>query len=189
MCSLSCHCVCCSVILSNSWGRLNIDMSSYQYRDPHVKDKTVSPVLSLIWESPYLGKTVFILRRGPGLLDSQDLLWYNPIWHTVLQWQVIHIKFWTFTKILHFSPQWQVLRSIAGLHIKACLGHVDLVSGHTNFCGYVPDWASDFSVRACNYFPSSIHKLYKACTNIGLARKKFCRAHKFSEPRACKPNA
>ena len=40
-------------------------MSSYQYRDFHVKDKTVSPtVLSLTWESPYLGKTVFILRRG-----------------------------------------------------------------------------------------------------------------------------
>ena len=49
--------------------RLNIKMSSYQYRDPHVKDKTVSPtVLSLTWESPYLGKTVFILRRGPGVL-------------------------------------------------------------------------------------------------------------------------
>ena len=47
-------------------GRLNIKMSSYQYRDSHVKDKTVSPtVLSLTWESPYLGKTVFILRRGP----------------------------------------------------------------------------------------------------------------------------
>ena len=47
-------------------GRLNIKMSSYQYRDPHVKDKTVSPtVLSLTWEPPYLGKTVFILRQGP----------------------------------------------------------------------------------------------------------------------------
>ena len=45
-------------------------MSSYQYRDSHVKDKTVSPtVLSLTWESPYLGKTVFILRRGPGSLQ------------------------------------------------------------------------------------------------------------------------
>ena len=33
-------------------------MPSYQYRDSRVKDKTVSPtVLSLIWESPYLGKT------------------------------------------------------------------------------------------------------------------------------------
>ena len=49
-----------------SGGGLNIKMSSYQYRDPHVKDKTVSPtVLSLTWESPYLEKTVFILRRGP----------------------------------------------------------------------------------------------------------------------------
>ena len=47
-------------------GRLNIKMSSYQYRDSHVKDKTVSPtVLSLTWKSPYLGETVFILRRGP----------------------------------------------------------------------------------------------------------------------------
>ena len=41
-------------------------MSSYQHNDSHVEDKTVSPtVLSLTWEFPYLGKTVFILRRGP----------------------------------------------------------------------------------------------------------------------------
>ena len=47
-------------------GRLIIKKSSYQYRDSHVKDKTVSPtVLSLTWESPYLGKMVFILRRDP----------------------------------------------------------------------------------------------------------------------------
>ena len=52
-------------------GRLNIKMLSYQYRVPHVKDKTVSPtVLSLTWESPYLGKTVFILRRGPGVENA-----------------------------------------------------------------------------------------------------------------------
>ena len=43
-------------------------MLSYQYRDSHVKDKMVSPtVLSLTWESPYLGKTIFILRRAPYL--------------------------------------------------------------------------------------------------------------------------
>ena len=49
----------------------NIKMSSYQYRDSRVKDKTVSPtVLSLTWESPYLGKTVFTLNRGPRRIQS-----------------------------------------------------------------------------------------------------------------------
>ena len=43
-----------------SGGRLNINMSSYQYRDPH------ATVLYLTWDSPFLGKTIFILRRGPG---------------------------------------------------------------------------------------------------------------------------
>ena len=48
-----------------SRGCLNIKMF-YQYGDSHVKDKIVSPtILSLTWESPYLGKTVFILRLGP----------------------------------------------------------------------------------------------------------------------------
>ena len=49
---------------------LNIKMPAYQFRDPHVKDKMVSPpyVLSLTWEFPYLGKTSFILRWGPDIL-------------------------------------------------------------------------------------------------------------------------
>ena len=42
------------------WGRVNINMS-YQYRDPRVKDKTVSRP-SITWESPYMTKMVFILR-------------------------------------------------------------------------------------------------------------------------------
>ena len=46
-------------------------MPSYQYRCYHIIDKTVLPTdLSLTWESPYLGKTVFILRRGPGRASS-----------------------------------------------------------------------------------------------------------------------
>ena len=53
-----------------SGGRLSIKMPSYQYRDPHAKDKTVLTVLSLTWKSPYLGKTVFILRQDPGC-DSE----------------------------------------------------------------------------------------------------------------------
>ena len=48
------------------WGRRNIRMVSYQHSHPHVKDKTVfRPSYVLTWESPYLGKTVFILRQGP----------------------------------------------------------------------------------------------------------------------------
>ena len=51
-------------------GPLSIKMPSYQYRDSHVKDETVSAtVLSLTLENPRLGKTVFILRRGPGRQD------------------------------------------------------------------------------------------------------------------------
>ena len=62
------------ILETHPGGRLNIKMPSYQYRDSHVKDKTVSlTVLSLTWESPYLGKTVFILRRGPGHLSAR--LW------------------------------------------------------------------------------------------------------------------
>ena len=53
-------------MLNPSGPRLNIKMLSYQYSDSVVKDKMVSlTVLSLTWESPYLGKMVFILRRGP----------------------------------------------------------------------------------------------------------------------------
>ena len=56
----------CLVAAKKPGGHLNIKMSSYQYRDSHVKDKTVSPTaLSLTWESPYLGRMVFILRWGP----------------------------------------------------------------------------------------------------------------------------
>ena len=42
-------------------------MPLYQYGDSLVKDKTVlQTVLSLTWESQYVGKTVFILRWCPG---------------------------------------------------------------------------------------------------------------------------
>ena len=42
------------------------------------------------------------------------------------------------------------------------------------------------------YFPSSIHQLYKACTDIGRICGNFCRAWKFLEPCArwsCETNA
>ena len=66
-------------------GRLNIKMWSYQYRDPHVKDKTVSPtVLSLTWESPYLerrslywdgAQNPFIHRQGSNPDNGEFLPW------------------------------------------------------------------------------------------------------------------
>ena len=47
-------------------GRLKIKMQSYQYRDSHVKDKTVSStVLSLTRESAYLGKDGLYIETGP----------------------------------------------------------------------------------------------------------------------------
>ena len=55
-------------------------MVSYQYRDSHVKDKTVSPtVLSLTWESPYLEKMVFILSRGSKLWSGSNIWLSNEL--------------------------------------------------------------------------------------------------------------
>ena len=50
-------------------------------------DKMVTTVLSLTWESPYLGKTVFILRQGPDALATEvtkssafnDISWAYPL--------------------------------------------------------------------------------------------------------------
>ena len=75
--------------------------------------------------------------------------------------------------------------------MPACPGHVDLVPGHINFVVICPTGQMIFLVRACTYFPSRIHKLCRACTNIGWACKNVCRARQFSKPSAwaCKPNA
>ena len=64
-----------TILREDQGGCLNIKLPSYRYRDIHVKDKTVSPtVLSLTWESPYMGKTVIILGQSPGpLYPTQSL--------------------------------------------------------------------------------------------------------------------
>ena len=62
-------------------GRLSIKMPSYQYRDSHVKHKKVSPtVLSLTWEFPYMGKTVFILRQDSWHLFTKRTSYRNISW-------------------------------------------------------------------------------------------------------------
>ena len=53
--------------MQRSEARLNIEISSYQYKDSHYKDKTVSRPFYLYNENPIHEKTVFVLRRGPDL--------------------------------------------------------------------------------------------------------------------------
>ena len=74
---------------------ININIPSYRYRDPRVKDKTVSPtVLSLTWESPYLRKTVFILRRGSDVLQLIEASSFYTIvtqekWYQIVYWNIM----------------------------------------------------------------------------------------------------
>ena len=51
------------VVWYRSGGRLNKKDGLTRYGNSHVKDKTAVRT----WKSPYVDKTVFILRRGPGL--------------------------------------------------------------------------------------------------------------------------
>ena len=51
--------------LSAPGDRLNIKMSSYQYRDPHVKDKTVSRPSYLLHWNPIPGKDGLYFEAGP----------------------------------------------------------------------------------------------------------------------------
>ena len=71
---------------SGPWGCLNINMSSYRYRDPHVKDETV---LSLTWESPIPGGGggvggggVFLLRWDP---DPNIKTIFPGIWISIIK--------------------------------------------------------------------------------------------------------
>ena len=72
-----------------SGGRLNKKDGLTRYGDSHVKDKTVSPtVLSLTWESPYLGKTVFILRRGPDISVMEKLSQRGVVQYMMSVWNL-----------------------------------------------------------------------------------------------------
>ena len=98
-------------------GPLNIKMLSYQYTDPHVKDKTV---LSLPWESPYLGKTVFILRQGPGS-HFYLALWHPSPPHTELRkWESLGGNF--LIKYLYFYCGQHSAVSIPALGVMAWMG-------------------------------------------------------------------
>ena len=59
-----------------SGGRLNIKMSSYQYRDPHVKDKTV------LWPS-------YLQHGNPHTWESWSLYWAKALAITQLRWWLV----------------------------------------------------------------------------------------------------
>ena len=62
-------------------GRLNIKMPSYQYRDFHVKDKTVSPtILSLTWESPYTWERRLYIETGPSFPVCLSVSVSRKVW-------------------------------------------------------------------------------------------------------------
>ena len=110
--------------------------------------------------------------------------WYYAIKHVILNtswWFIYHEYFLLYCQITidyqHLLRQYQD-STLRRAHMpRAC-------RSCPRFSDYVPDWASDFSVWACTNFPSSMHKLYRASTNIGWARENFCRACTFFEPRA-----
>ena len=66
-----------NVVCKTLWGRLNIKVSSYQYRDTHVKDNMVISI--------YLGQMVFLQKRYPWLDASFSilLLYYSHL-HDIL---------------------------------------------------------------------------------------------------------
>ena len=70
--------------------RLNVKMSSYQYRNSHYKDKTLSrPSFYLYNGNPIPEKTVFLLRRDPG----DDWRLTNLLW-SVYYSKVVCLRGW-----------------------------------------------------------------------------------------------
>ena len=62
--------------IRDNWGRLNINMSSYPYRDPHVKDKM---------EIPIPGKDGFYIEMGPRPPNHQT--WFNSYGYMSIAWK------------------------------------------------------------------------------------------------------
>ena len=67
------------------WGCHNVKMASYQYKDSHHKDKTVSWPSYLYHVNPIPGKTVFILKHvteaGANMTDDHTgTAFSSPFW-------------------------------------------------------------------------------------------------------------
>ena len=63
-----------------SVGLLNIKMSSYRFKDPRVKDKTVTRPSYLWHGNSIFGNMFFILRRAPVCGSKSRMLKYTSVW-------------------------------------------------------------------------------------------------------------
>ena len=84
---------------------LNTKMPSYQYRDSHYKDKTVSRPSYLYDGNPLHGKTVLTLKRRP---DELINVWWEHSVKNIFQFSIILWLFYiadhsmTQTMYLHY---------------------------------------------------------------------------------------
>ena len=119
---------------------------------------------------PVLIKSFPSQTDGPALISNTALLCWFIVTISVNMYIYVNIILDLSTAIQQFRVQFNktenaffvVFICFSGLNIEACPGHVHFVPGHIDLCGYMPDWARDFSGRAHDYFSSSIHQLYRA---------------------------
>ena len=94
--------------------RLNIQMSSWQYKNSHYKDKTVSAYLYN--GNPTAGQIVVILRRGPSKVrqNIHDCKWINMTMSAISKWCHMGV-------MVHQQPFEQTAKETSKLNIT---GHL-----------------------------------------------------------------
>ena len=83
-------------VVKTSTGRAYIIRAPSQYKDRLIFEwrfPCLTAVLSLTWESPYLGRPSFLLRRPPGaVITLSNITWYCV--HYCCDWSRIYISDW-----------------------------------------------------------------------------------------------
>ena len=131
-------------------------MLSYQCRDSHVKDKTVSwTVLSLTWESPYLVKMVFTLRWGPrDKYPQENATGFHICWSLACHLfapkplpglDISKIYTYLTSKIMHVSDHLtkNLKENLAQIHLPNWLFYWPPIIGQWNMSSpQLPEWAN-----------------------------------------------